>query len=88
VDLAQTLTGKEAIKSGNGRYRLRCPFHDDRHPSLILYPPGRGWWCPVCQKGGSDAVSFVAQLQHCTAVEALLFVEQIADTYPDAWGAM
>jgi hypothetical protein len=83
VGVIETLTGQSAIKTGGGRYRVRCPWHQDRHPSLVIYPPGRGWWCPVCHKAG-DVVAFVAELQHCTAVEALLFVERVADTYPVA----
>jgi hypothetical protein len=86
VSLVETLTGEPAIKSGSGRYRVSCPWHDDRRPSLILYPPGKGWWCPVCHKGG-DAVAFVAELKHCTAVEALRWVETLSDTYPAAWQA-
>jgi hypothetical protein len=85
VGLAETLLGEAAVKSGS-RYRTRCPWHDDRRPSLILYEPGRGWWCPVCNKGG-DAVAFVADLEHLTMVEALKRVEQLATTFPDVWGA-
>ena len=25
--------------------KIRCPFHDDSHPSLQLYKGARGWWC-------------------------------------------
>jgi len=79
VPLAQTLTGQTAIPTGNGRHRLRCPFHaGDRDPSLVIYPPGRGWHCFGCNRGG-DAVAFVSELQHCTAVEALVLVESLAD---------
>lgn len=84
VDLYQTLTGQTAIKTGNGRYRLRCPYHDDRSPSLVIYPPGRGWYCFVCGIGGSP-VDFVMRLNHVNEVEALFFIEEIADTYPEAW---
>jgi hypothetical protein len=84
VDLYETLTGQAAIMTGNGRYRLRCPFHDDDRPSLVIYPPGRGWHCFVCGVGGSP-VDFVMRARHVNAVEALLLIEQIADTCPAAW---
>jgi hypothetical protein len=83
VGLIETLTGQSAVKTGNGRYRIRCPWHEDRHPSLVIYPPGRGWWCPVCHKAG-DVVAFVAEFNHCAAVEALRFVETLTDTCPAA----
>ena len=38
-----------------------CPFHKDSHPSMLLYPDGRGFYCFSCGAGG-DAVSFVARL--------------------------
>jgi hypothetical protein len=86
VGLAETLTGQPAVKTGNGRYRLPCPFHDgDRDPSLLIYPPGKGSHCFGCGKGG-DAVAFVAELERCPVVEALELVETLADT-PAAWGA-
>jgi hypothetical protein len=77
--LAETLTGQAAISTGNGRHRMRCPFHaGDREPSLVIYPPGRGWHCFGCNRGG-DAVAFVSALQKCTTVEALALVEELAD---------
>lgn len=79
VGLAETLLGEAAVKTGRGRYRIRCPFHDDASPSLVIYPPGLGWYCYVCGAGGSDAVSFVARLKHTTQIEALRWVEELCD---------
>jgi hypothetical protein len=84
VDLAQTVTGQTAIRAGT-RHRLHCPFHDDDTPSLVVYPPGKGWHCFGCRRGG-DAVAFVSEQFHIGAVEALAMVEEIADTAPAAWG--
>ncbi len=34
--------------------KIRCPFHDDRTPSLHVYrDSGRGWYCFGCNRGGS-----------------------------------
>lgn len=34
--------------------KVRCPFHDDRTPSLHVYrEPDRGWFCFGCARGGS-----------------------------------
>jgi hypothetical protein len=34
--------------------KVRCPFHDDRTPSLHIYrEPDRGWFCFGCARGGS-----------------------------------
>lgn len=79
VGLAETLLSEPARKSGRGRYRIRCPFHEDRSPSLVIYPPGEGWWCPVCNRGGQDAASFCAEYFHCSQLEGLRWVEQLCD---------
>lgn len=77
VDVAQTLLGVAAIKTGPGRYKIACPFHEDRRPSLMLYPPGKGWYCFVCQTGGPDAASFAAAVRNTTQLQGLLWVEQV-----------
>ena len=41
------------------RGMCRCPFHDDRHPSLKLYPEGKGFFCFTCGVGG-DQIRFAA----------------------------
>ncbi len=51
------------------QHRIRCPFHDDRNPSLRLYPGARGWWCFVCNEGGS-VIDFVAKLYGLPPLEA------------------
>ncbi|UTI64876.1 DNA-primase RepB domain-containing protein [Paraconexibacter antarcticus] len=35
--------------------KVRCPFHEDRHPSLHVYAtPERGWYCyGRCRRGGT-----------------------------------
>ena len=34
--------------------KLRCPFHDDRSPSLHMFEESeRGWYCFGCARGGS-----------------------------------
>jgi hypothetical protein len=46
----EQLTGIRVGRSG----KVRCPFHEDRTPSLHVYDaPGRGWYCFGCGRGGS-----------------------------------
>jgi len=34
--------------------KIRCPFHDDRTPSLHVYSePEQGWYCYGCNRGGT-----------------------------------
>lgn len=36
-----------------------CPFHRDSHPSMKIYPNGKGYYCFSCGAGG-DQIKFVA----------------------------
>ena len=37
-----------------------CPFHKDQHPSMKIYPDGKGYYCFACGSGG-DQAKFVAR---------------------------
>lgn len=46
----ERLTGQRVGRCG----KVRCPFHEDRTPSLHVYDdPRRGWFCFGCGVGGS-----------------------------------
>lgn len=49
--------------------RCLCPFHGDRHPSLKIYPNGKGYYCFSCGSGG-DPITFVARYHDETNYEA------------------
>lgn len=44
----------------DGRGWCACPFHQDRHPSMKLFPDGRGYYCFTCGAGG-DQITFAAR---------------------------
>lgn len=50
---------------------MLCPFHDDRKPSLKVYPGSRGWYCWVCDEGGT-VIDFVAKLFRLNARQAAI----------------
>lgn len=62
--------GLEINRSGDAL----CPFHDDSKPSLHVYPGARGWWCFVCNEGGS-VIDFVAKLFHINARQAAIRID-------------
>jgi DNA primase len=52
------------------RHWCLCPFHADKHPSLVIYPQG-GYKCYACDTGGSDAISLTSRLFRLKPMDAL-----------------
>ena len=72
VNWEQFFTQELGPLNGAGIWRdARCPFHDDRHPSLRVNIKEGGYWCPVCSAHGDgirllmerDGVSFARALR-------------------------
>jgi DNA primase len=55
-------------------YMCLCPFHDDHHPSLALYPETNTFHCFACKESG-DVIKLYMKLYNCdfkTAVRELV----------------
>ena len=50
------------LRRAGAEWVTRCPFHDDRRPSLRVNSAKRLWHCHVCGIGG-DAIAFVMRRQ-------------------------
>jgi len=55
-------------------HKALCPFHDDRRPSLQIYPDG--YHCFVCGAHG-DAIDLVQHTRNCTKPEAAEYVADL-----------
>lgn len=55
-------------------HKALCPFHDDRRPSLQIYPDG--YHCFVCGAHG-DAIDLVQHMRNCTKPEAAEYVADL-----------
>ena len=73
ADVLRLLAGDAGKRAGQN-WLFRCPFHDDRTPSLTAYPAERGFYCFGCGAGG-DAVALVARYHDCGMVDALRLLE-------------
>ena len=62
--------GHEPSRHGNGKWKINCPFHEDKEASLVL-TPGKGLWqCFGCGKAGS-AIDFLVFHDHLTTGQAI-----------------
>ena len=54
--------------------RLCCPWHDDKTPSLQIYPSTNTWTCfsSKCKAGSGDATDMIMKMERCTKHEALI----------------
>lgn len=55
----------------------RCPFHDDRNPSFVVYPSTQSFYCFGCQAHG-DLYAFLMCIEHLTFLEALQLCRRLA----------
>ncbi len=57
-------------KQKSGRWWANCPFHQDKHPSFVIFPDG-GWRCFGCGISGGDSIDFVSKLFNISQGDAL-----------------
>jgi len=63
----------------DGNQRLCCPWHDDKTPSLQIYPKTNTWTCfsSNCNAGSGDAIDFIMKYEKISKHEALIKAQQI-----------
>ena len=59
----------------SGGFMGHCCFHDDRTPSLAVFPETQTFHCFGCGKGG-DVITFVMELEGFSFREALWVLNQ------------
>ena len=65
------LFGPSELKRSGREFVTRCPWHDDRRPSLMVSPSRNRVHCFVCGKG-TDAIGWLQDRQGLTFQEAVL----------------
>ncbi|MCQ2100421.1 MAG: DNA primase [Fibrobacter sp.] len=64
-------------RSGNGNYMGRCPFHDDRSPSMNVNPTLGIYKCFACNAGG-NVFKFVQEHEKIDFIAAVEWVANFA----------
>mgnify|MGYP001217452980 CR=1 FL=1 len=60
--------GLKPVRKGT-RYWARCPFHNDKNPSLVVYEGG-GFKCFGCGIGGQDSIRLTEKMFSLKPLEA------------------
>ncbi len=59
-----------ALRPSGTHLTGRCPFHQDEHPSLVVYPETRSFYCFGCRASG-DVIDFVRRAEGLSFRNAL-----------------
>ena len=54
---------------------IRCPFHNDKTPSLKIYPNSNSYYCFGCGVGG-DVISFIMHLFRLDFTGAIIRLDE------------
>lgn len=77
VDIVDLMGSYLDLRRQGRGFVARCPWHDDRRPSLQINPERQSWKCWVCDLGG-DIFSFTMQRESVTFPEALRMLAERA----------
>jgi DNA primase catalytic core len=85
VSLVRLVEGAGIALAAHGKDLIaRCPFHDDRTPSLVISPKANLWHClGACQAGGS-VIDWVMRWQKVSFRHAVALLQQDAPLARDA----
>jgi hypothetical protein len=64
------------LSTSGQNYRARCPFHEDRSPSFMVYPQTQTFYCFGCREHG-DVLSFLMRQERLTFPEALTVLREL-----------
>ncbi|MEX2013932.1 MAG: CHC2 zinc finger domain-containing protein [Parcubacteria group bacterium] len=76
IDIADVIGQFVELRQAGATCKGRCPFHNDRTPSFVVYPNNGRWWCFACNEGG-DVISFVQKIRNCGFREAVAELQRI-----------
>ena len=69
--IEEVVAGHSVALRRSGTHLLGlCPFHQDEHPSLVVYPETRSFYCFGCGASG-DVIDFVRRAAGLSFVDAL-----------------
>jgi len=73
LEVIVELTGETPVQYSGELKAIRCPFHNDHKPSLVIYEKTSSYFCFPCSTGG-DMYNFYSRFKECSykaAKEAL-----------------
>lgn len=76
-DIVEVINHYIEVNPVGDKYKALCPFHNEKTPSLTIFPETNSWYCfGACAEGG-DAVDFVQKHEGIGFKEAKKAVEEV-----------
>jgi DNA primase len=69
LEVIVELTGETPVQYSGELKAIRCPFHDDKKPSLVIYESTSSYFCYPCSMGG-DMYNFYSRFKECSYRQA------------------
>jgi DNA primase len=82
MPIAEVVSQYVNLRSSGRTLVGRCPFHDDRIPSFVIYPHSETFHCFGCRAHG-DVINFVQQMEGMNFGQALEALDQSTSNYGD-----
>jgi DNA primase len=79
LEVIEELTGQQAVQYSNELKAIKCPFHDDQKPSLVIYEHSSSYFCFPCSFGG-DVYNFYSKFKGCSFRQAKEALDGNVDT--------
>lgn len=70
LDIVEIIRQYMPLKASGGNFLGKCPFHNEKTPSLSVSPTKQVWHCFGCGRGG-DLFSFIMEIENLNFSEAL-----------------
>ena len=62
-DIVAVIDGYTKLNKSGKNFSGKCPIHQDKNPSMTVYPENQTWRCYGCNKGG-DVIAFIQEIEH------------------------
>lgn len=70
VSILEVISDYVPVVQKGQNYACKCPFHNDKNPSLMISEDKKIWHCFGCGAGG-DVFAFVCEMEKISKIEAL-----------------
>lgn len=77
LDIVDVISSYTELKRRGHNQVCLCPFHNEKTPSMTVFPQTQSFYCFGCGAGG-DAITFIKKIENLEYIEAVRLLAQRA----------